>query len=87
MDDRVQTRCIANSQFLFKFKRKRKIDNRDTGKYLSEALILASTNPQYDDRLFVELRVQYIKIASLEHFENMLRTCCVHKLFSALPNE
>ena len=30
-----------------------------TGKYLSEALILASTNPQYDDRLFIELRVQY----------------------------
>ena len=27
----------------------------DTGKSLSEALILASTNPQYDDRLFVEL--------------------------------
>ena len=26
-----------------------------TGKYLSEALILVSTNPQYDDRLFIEL--------------------------------
>ncbi len=26
-----------------------------TGKYLSEALIFASTNPQYDDRLFTEL--------------------------------
>ena len=25
-----------------------------TGKYLSEALILASTNPQYDKRLFIE---------------------------------
>ena len=25
-----------------------------TGKYLSEALILASTNPQYDDRLLIE---------------------------------
>ena len=34
-----------------------------TGKSLSEALILASTNPQYDGRLFIELRVQ-----------NMLRT-------------
>ena len=30
-----------------------------TGKSLSEALILASTNPQYDDRLFIELKVQY----------------------------
>ena len=27
------------------------------GKYLSEALIFASTNPQYDDRLFFELQV------------------------------
>ena len=26
-----------------------------TGTYLSEALILASTNPQYDNRLFIEL--------------------------------
>ena len=32
-----------------------------TGKYLSEALILASTDPQYDDRLFIELWVQYMK--------------------------
>ena len=38
-----------------------------TGKYLSEALILASTNPQYDKRLFIELRVQYKKIPSSEH--------------------
>ena len=38
-----------------------------TGKSLSEALIFASTNPQYDDRLFVELQVQYMKIASSEH--------------------
>ena len=37
-----------------------------TGKYLSEALILASTHPQYDDRLFIELRVQYMKITSSE---------------------
>ena len=38
-----------------------------TDKSLSEALIFASTNPQYDDRLFIELRVQYMKIASSEH--------------------
>ena len=38
-----------------------------TGKYLSEALILASTNPQYDDRLFIELQVQYMKISRSEH--------------------
>ena len=44
------------------------------GKSLSEALILASINPQYDDRLFVELHVQYMKIPSSEHRENMLCT-------------
>ena len=37
------------------------------GKSFSEALILASTNPQYDKRLFIELQVQYMKIASSEH--------------------
>ena len=42
-----------------------------TGKSLSEALFLASTNPQYDERLFIELWVQYMKIASSEHVENM----------------
>ena len=35
-----------------------------TGKSLSEALILATTNPQYDKRLFIE--------------NYKLRTCCVH---------
>ena len=43
-----------------------------TGKSLSEALIFASTNPQYDGRLFIELQVQYMKIPSSEHGENML---------------
>ena len=38
-----------------------------TGKSLSEALIFASTNPQYDDRFFIELQVQYMKITSSEH--------------------
>ena len=46
-----------------------------TGK--SEALIFTSTNPQYDDRLFIELQVQYMKIPRL----NLGRTCCVEKLF------
>ena len=48
-----------------------------TGKSLSEALIFASTNPQHDDRLFIELQVQYMKIPS----SNLGRTCCVQKLF------
>ena len=45
-----------------------------TGKSLSEAHIFASTNPQYDDRLFIELQVQYMKIAISEHAQNMLCT-------------
>jgi hypothetical protein len=48
-----------------------------TGKSLSEALIFASTNPQNDDRLFIELQVQYMKIPC----SNLGRTCCVQKLF------
>ena len=43
-----------------------------TGKSFSDVLILASTNPQYDKRLFVEL-----------HENCKLRTCYVHKLFFA----
>ena len=38
-----------------------------TGKSLSEALILAATNPKYDKKLFIELRVQYMKTTSKEH--------------------
>ena len=46
-------------------------------KTLSEALILASTNRQYDDRLFIELQVQYMKIPSWgEH--SVYRNCFWH---------
>ena len=49
-----------------------------TGKSLSEALIFASTNPHYDERLFIELQVQLcMKIPSSEHGENMLCTVIV----------
>ena len=40
-----------------------------TGKSFSEALILESVNPQYDERLFIELQEKY-----------EFRTCCVQKL-------
>ena len=43
-----------------------------TGKFMSEALILESTNPQYDKRLFIDLPVQYMETTSSEHGENML---------------
>ena len=45
-----------------------------TGKSLSEALIFASTNQQY------ELRHQYMKILSSEHGENMLCTEIVYDI-------
>ena len=45
---------------------------------MSEALIFASTNPQYDNRLFIELPVQYTKIPSSEHVENIGRTWVEH---------
>ena len=48
-----------------------------TGKSLSEALIFASTNPQFDNIWFIGLQVQYMKIPS----SNLGRTCCVQKLF------
>ena len=37
------------------------------------------THPQYADRLFIELQVQYMKIPS----SNLGRTCCVQKFFLA----
>ena len=41
-----------------------------TGKSFSEALILASVNPQYDKRLFIEFKEKY-----------KVTTCCVQILF------
>ena len=64
--------------------------NPTTGKSMSEALIFASTNPQYDNRLFIELPVQYMKIPSLEHvvytnwffvFVSIFKTIYVHNRF------
>ena len=45
-----------------------------TGKFLSEAFILTSTNPQYDKRLFIDLPVQYMKIPTSEHSQNIFCT-------------
>ena len=38
-----------------------------TGKFVSEALILESVKPQYDDGLFIDLQLQYEKKTSSEH--------------------
>ena len=54
-----------------------------TGKSLSEALILESTNPQYDKRLFIDLPVQYMKSTSSEHCsecQNKNNLCTHHVL-------
>ena len=40
---------------------------QNTGKSVSEALILESGNPQYDDRLFIDLQVLYKKNTNSEH--------------------
>ena len=39
----------------------------EIGKSFAEALILALANPKHDKRLFIELRVQYMKTTSSEH--------------------
>ena len=46
-----------------------------TGKSFSVALILASTNPQYDKRLFMDLPVQH------EHYKLRTYYIQIHKLF------
>ena len=51
---------------------KGKICYEVTGKSFSEALVLASTKPKYDKRLFIDLQVQYMKIGSSEHVQNIL---------------
>ena len=38
-----------------------------TGKYLSEALILESVIPQYEDRLFIDLQLLIQKNTNSEH--------------------
>ena len=41
--------------------------NLTTDKSVSEALILELINPQYDNRLFIDSRLQYKKNTSAEH--------------------
>ena len=65
----IQSSSLSSSPAPFHLKHYRPYPfaHINTGKFLLEALILASTNPQYDKRLCIELPV--------------VRTCCVHKLF------
>ena len=55
---------------------------------MSGAFILTATNPQYDKRLFIDLRVQYMKTTSLEHAVfidcsecQYKKPICVHNMF------
>ena len=66
---------VGTSSFLGCVKNTLTLENtkiQGTGKSLSEALILGSTNPKYVKRLFIDLPVQYMKTTSSEHGENML---------------
>ena len=50
-----------------------------TSKSLSKTLIFASTNPQYENRLFIELPVQYIKFQAQSWGEHVVyRNCFWH---------
>ena len=62
----------------------------DTGNFFSEALILATTNPQFDKRVFIDLPVQYMKTTSSEHvvyinwffvFVLTFKTIYVHNMY------
>ena len=53
---------LKNEGFTERYKPCEKVNA--TGKSLSEAFILTSTNPQYENRLFIEFQAQHMKIPS-----------------------
>ena len=71
---------IINNKFMF-WHNKWNSQGTCTGKSLSEVLIYLSINPQHDNKLFNDLRVQYKKIPRAERIKNKSRTCYLHKLF------
>ena len=77
----IELKSTDNPYVLINFHKLLSSTYYSTGKSLSEALILASTNPQYDNKLFNDLQVQYKKIPKAEHVKNVSRTCYLHKLF------
>ena len=56
--------------------------NSVTGKSLSEALILASTNPQIDDRWFMKIAVSEHVVYTNCCFVLTFRTIFAHNIFS-----
>ena len=88
MDSTILYKQRLITEQLFEFMLHMAKENKeDTGKSFSETLFLASTKPQYDKRLFVELRVQYMKTTSSEHvvyrncFVLTFKTIYVHNMF------
>ena len=73
LTDEMKLECRSTEEWKYQ-DLKWTLPDEDTGKSLSEALILAASNPQYDKRLFTELQVQYMKFVCSEHVENMLCT-------------
>ena len=65
----IKTMFCANFVVIKKLSR-----NTTTGKSFSEVLIYLSINPQYDNKLFNDLQVQYKKIPRAEDVKNMLFT-------------
>jgi len=70
INNTLNTSSLTDSYIVFTLKMESL--SKDTGKSLSEAFILISTNPQYDKRLLIDLPVQYMKTTTSEHGENML---------------
>ena len=56
--------------------------NYITSKSFSEALILASNNPQYDKRLFTDLPLQYMKTTSSNMLFDIQNNVCTQHVLS-----
>ena len=50
--------------------------NVSTGKSLSKTFIFVSTNPEYDDRLFIELQVHTLKFQAQTWGEHVVHINC-----------
>ena len=63
---------LSNSVLLWALNNNR--TGHSTGKSLSESLIFASTNPQYDNRLFIEFTISIHENSKLQPGKNILCT-------------
>ena len=70
LTDEMKLECRLTEEWKYQ-DLKWSLPDEDTGKSFSEALILASSNPNYDKRLFINLPVQYMKTTSSKHVVHM----------------